>query len=216
MEKIFRKFFIFCLCLFIFFFGILEAKADEKPYILIPPLFIKKDGICPICGTVFRRGEILPGAKKTFTRILYQKIEAKGIFKIYPLERVSEILSHKDQKQLEVRPREFFIELGRELGSDYILVGYIFRFEERMGSSLGVERPASLSFDLHLFRIKDAKEVWKGRMDETQRPLSENILKIGSFLRRGAKWLTVEELASVGLEEVLKDFPEAKELEEER
>ncbi len=216
MEKILRNFFIGCLCFFILFSGILEAKADEKPYLFISPFFIKPEGICPICGTVFRRGEILPGAKNTFTRILYQKIGEREIFRIYPLERVLDVLSKKDPKELESSPKRFFIDLGRELGSDYILVGYIFRFEERRGSSVGVERPASVGFGLHLFRIKDGLEVWKGRMDETQRPLSENILKIGSFLRRGARWLTAEELAIVGLEEVLKSFPEAKELEEER
>lgn len=216
MEKIWRNLFIGCLCSFILFLGILKAKGDEKPSLLITPFFVKTNGICPICGTVFRKGEILPSAKNTFTKILFQKLEGKGTFKIYPLEKVLRELSNKDHRELEMRPKKYLIELGKELKRDYLLVGYIFRFEERRGSSVGVERPASVGFGLHLFRIKDGSEVWKGRMDETQRPLSENILKIGSFLRRGARWLTAEELAAVGLEEVLRSFPGPKELEEER
>ena len=77
-----------------------------------------------------------------------------------------------------------------------------------------MEKPASVAFDLHLLRIRDGVEVWKGKFDETQRPLSENLLKIGSFLRRKASWLTAEELASVGMDEILRKLPEAKELEE--
>jgi hypothetical protein len=64
--------------------------------------------------------------------------------------------------------------------------------------------------------LRDGIEVWKGRFDETQRPLSENLFKIGSFFRRKASWLTAEELASVGLDEMLKRLPGPKELEEGR
>ncbi len=216
MGRNYKNFFIVCLCLIILLLSFFEAKAEEKPSLVIMPFMIAGDGVCPICRTLFRKGEILPSAKNILTRILYQKIGARGIFKIIPLEKIEEVLSQKDKKQFEDRAKETFVEIGRELGSDFICGGFIFRFEERRGSSLGVERPASLAFDLHLFRIKDGVEFWKGRMDETQRPLSENILKIGSFLRRKGKWLTVEELASVGLEEVLWSFPGYEEFEVER
>jgi hypothetical protein len=62
--------------------------------------------------------------------------------------------------------------------------------------------------------LRDEKIVWTGKFDETQRPLSENILKIGSFFRRKASWLTAEELSSVGMDEMLKRFPGPKEMEE--
>ena len=94
------------------------------------------------------------------------------------------------------------------------MIGILFRFEERIGSSLGVEKPASVAFDLHLFRLRDGVRVWDGKFDETQRPLCDNLFQIGSFVRRKAKWLTAEELAEVGMEEMLKKFPGVKELEE--
>jgi hypothetical protein len=62
--------------------------------------------------------------------------------------------------------------------------------------------------------MKDEKMVWIGKFDETQRPLSENLFKIGSFVRRKASWLTAEELSSVGMDEMLKRIPGTKELEE--
>jgi hypothetical protein len=198
----------------------LEARAETKPSLAILPFFTEKvedpgrGAVCPICKGVYRRGEILPGSPNTLTRLLFQKMEAIGTFKILPLEKVEEGLSHWDKRRLEEKPLPFSIQLGKELGMDFILVGFLFRFEERVGSSLGVEKPASVGFDFHLFRLRDGIEVWKGKLNETQRPLSENLFKIGSFIRRKASWLTAEELASVGIDETLKQFPGPKELEE--
>jgi hypothetical protein len=127
---------------------------------------------------------------------------------------MEEALSHREKRIFEERPKSSSIELGKELGSDFVSIGFVFRFEERIGSSVGVERPASAGFDLHLIRLKDGVEVWRGRMDETQRPLSENFFKIGSFFRRKAHWLTAEELTSVGMDEALRRLPGAAELEE--
>jgi hypothetical protein len=162
------------------------------------------------------KGEILPGSQNTLTRFLYQKIETIGTFRVFPLEKMEDALSNWDKKLFEEKPIPSSIQLGKELNVDFILVGFLFRFEERIGSSLGVEKPASVGFDVHLFRLRDERMVWGGKFDETQRPLSENLFKIGSFFRRKAHWLTAEELASVGMDEILKKLPGASELEEKQ
>ncbi len=192
------------------------SEAEEKPRLAIMPFFIEREAFCPVCKTVFQRGGVLPGAQNTLTKLLYQKMEARGMFKTIPLEKVEEHLLNMERKVFEERPTSAAIALGRELGSDLVSVGFVFRFEERIGSSVGVERPASVGFDLHLLRTRDGKEVWRARMDETQRPLSENLLKIGSFFRRKAHWLTAEELASVGMDEALRKLPGQTELEEKK
>ena len=193
-----------------------EVLAEGKPRLVILPFFIEKDPVCPICHTILRRGEILHGSQHTLTKLLYQKMAQKGIFELLPLEKVEEAFLQKDRVLFEREIRSSSIELGRELGGDFLFLGFLFRFEERVGSSWGAERPASVAFDLHLFRLRDGREVWSGRMDEVQRSLSENLLKFGSFLRRKARWLTAEELASVGMDERLMRLPGPTELEEMR
>jgi hypothetical protein len=213
----------FFLCLFIF--GVLlasrlEAGAETKPSLAILPFFIERvedperGNVCPICKGVYRRGKILPGSQNTLTRLLYQKVEAMGKFTVLPIERVEEALSQGEKRRFEESPISSSIRFGRDLKVDFIFVGFLFRFEERIGSSIGVEKPASVGCDLHLFRLRDGKMVWLGKFDETQRPLSENLFKIGSFVRRKAQWLTAEELASVGMDEMLRRLPDPKELEE--
>ena len=196
-----------------------EAKAEMKPSLAILPFLIERGedpgrgAICPICKRVYGRGEILSGSQNRMTRLLQQKMETLGIFKVLSAEKMEETLSLWDKKPFEEKPMSSSIQLGKELNLDFIIVGFLFRFEERVGSSIGVEKPASVAFDIHLFRLRDGIEVWRGGFDETQKPLSENILKIGSFLRRKASWLTAEELAGAGLDEMLKRLPGIKELE---
>jgi len=217
-----------------------EVRAEMKPSLAILPFFIERGGdpgrgvvcpfckriyrkgdrdpgrgvVCPFCKRIYRKGDILPGSQNTLTRLLQEKVEAMGTFNVLLLEKVGEALSQSERRQFEIKPMHSSIRLGNTLNMNFIFVGYLFRFEERIGSSIGAEKPASVGFDVHLIRLRDEKIVWEGKFDETQRPLSENLFKIGSFVRRKASWLTAEELSSVGMEEMLKRFPGLKELEE--
>ena len=201
--------------------GTAIAESVEKPSLAILPFFVERVEdpargavICPLCKGIFRPGNILPGSQNTMTRLLYERMESLRTFTVLPVERVEQIFSRSASEAFEQKPVPSAAQLGKELGVDFVLLGYLFRFEERIGSSLGVEKPASVGFDLHLVRIRDGKVAWTGKFDETQKPLSEDIRKLGSFLRRGAVWLTAGELASAGMSEVLEKLPGVKELEQ--
>jgi hypothetical protein len=195
------------------------AGAQVKPGLAIVPFLVEKiedpagGAVCPICKAPYRSGRIEPGAQKVLTRVLDQKMEAAGSFRIVPRERVEEVLSNIDKKELQEKALALAPTLGKEVGAEFVILGYLFRFEERVGSSMGVEKPASVGFDLHLVRVKDGGIVWSARFDETQKPLSDNVLKIGSFFRRGASWVKAEELADVGMGEALKNLPAPEGLE---
>ena len=214
------------ILLFIFAFTIvftwgIESRAEQKPSMVILPFFVERIEhpsrevmVCPLCKGIYRYGEVFQGSQNILTRLLYGMIEGLNRFNVPPLEKVEEVLSPSVKEQFEKKPLPSAIQIGKGLNVDFILVGYLFRFEERIGSSVGAEKPASVAFDLHLYRLRDEKMVWIAKFDETQRPLSENLFKIGSFFKRKARWLTAEELASVGLDEILKRLPSPKELDE--
>lgn len=197
-----------------------EVRAEEKPTLAILPFLVERindpsrGAVCPVCGGVYKRGNILYGSQHTLAQLLQQKMDTLGTFKVLPLEKVEDVFLKADKGQFELRPLRSAIQLAKELNVDFIFVGYLFRFEERIGSRIGVEKPASVGFDVHILRVSDGKRVWDGKFDETQQSLSENLLKIGSFVRRKASWLTAEELSSVGMDEMLKRLPSPKELEE--
>ena len=195
-------------------------KAETKFSLAILPFIIERvedrarGAVCPICGGLYGKGNVLAGSQIYLTRLLQEKMEAMGTFKLLPPEKVEEALSESDRRQFDLNPMRSSIRLGQTLDVDFIFVGFLFRFEQRVGSSIGVDKPASVGFDVHLIRLRDGRMVWTGKFDETQRPLSENLLKMGSFVRRKASWLTAEELSSVGMDEMLTRFPGPKELEE--
>lgn len=195
-------------------------RAETKFSLAVLPFLIERvedrarGAVCPICRGFYGRGNVLPNAQIYLTHLLQEKMEAAGTFKLLPPEKVEEALSKSDRRQFDLNPLRSAIQLGKELEVDFLFIGFLYRFEQRVGSSIGVDKPASVGFDVHLIRLRDVKIVWTGRFDETQRPLSENILKMGSFVRRKASWLTAEDLSSVGMDEMLTSFPKPKELEE--
>jgi hypothetical protein len=215
-----KNFLILVFILGMIFAWSAPLRAEAKPSLAILPFFIERvddptrGAVCPVCKAVYRPGDILPGSRSTLTRLLQEKMEAMDIFTILPAEKVEEALSQSERREFELKPLRSSVQLGKTLNMDFIFIGFVFRFEERIGSHIGAEKPASVGFDVHLIRLRDEKIVWTGKFDETQRPLSENILKIGSFFRRKASWLTAEELSSVGMDEMLKRFPGPKEMEE--
>jgi hypothetical protein len=49
--------------------------------------------------------------------------------------------------------------------------------------------------------------LWRAQFDETQKPLLDNLLLVGRFLRGGGVWQTSDTLTRIGLERVLETFP---------
>ncbi len=83
------------------------------------------------------------------------------------------------------------------------MVGHIYRFRERIGTRYSVDSPASVAFDIPLISVKNGRILWVDHLDETQRSLSENLFQLGTFLRRKGTWITAEEMAISGLEDML-------------
>jgi len=215
-----RKFLLLVLIGCMILPRVVLSRAETKPSLAVLPFLVERiedparGAVCPVCKEAYRRGDVSPGSRNTLTRLLQAKVETMGIFNVLPPEKVEEVISQSEGRQFEINPMQASVQLGETVNVDFILIGFLFRFEERIGSSIGAEKPASVGFDVHLIRMRDKKMLWQGKFDETQRPLSENLLKIGSFFRRKASWLTAEELSSVGMDEMLKRFPGQKELEE--
>ena len=163
---------------------------------------------CPICGKVFMTGEVAEDAEHLLTEQLFILLKDRKDIQLIPASQsqgvVSDLLS-EDQKNLS--ERDLLVETGRVLKADWVLSGFIFRFRERVGGKYSVDLPASVAFDIHLIRVADGRSLWNEHFDETQKPLSENLFQLGSFLQRKARWITANDMAVSGLKDILKSFP---------
>jgi hypothetical protein len=90
---------------------------------------------------------------------------------------------------------------------DAVLTGVITRYDDRQGTALAVDHPASVAYEAYLISARDGEILWRARFDETQKPLFDNLLLAGRFFKGGGVWQTNDTLARIGLERVVKTFP---------
>jgi TolB-like protein len=166
---------------------------------------------CPVCGKVFTTGKVSQGAADMLTEQLFMILNKRKDIQLIPSSNAQGVMSdllagsHK-----ELNEKDLAVETGRALYADAVLAGFLYRYQDRVGSEYSVESPASVAFDIHLIRVKDGRVLWSGHFDETQRPLSDNLFRLGAFLHRKAKWVTAKEMAISALKDMLKTFPSLK------
>ena len=149
------------------------------------------------------------GGEKTASTILshqlYSAMTALASWQIVSDHEVREVEPLIPKGSPEGRARK----LGELVYADAVISGRILRFREREGEALGAKSPASVAFVLDLWDVRHGDVVWSARFDETQRPLSENILDLGAFTRRGGSWLKAEELALEGVKRAVQELHQA-------
>jgi hypothetical protein len=123
-----------------------------------------------------------------------------------PVHRQAEVVM-EDRLKEKMREKGIAYTEGKEY-KRYVHV-YLYRYEERRGGNFAVERPASVGLHVHLMEGNVALRVYE--FDEVQRPLSENLLDLGKFIRRGGRWITAEQLAGEGIDSGLNYVREALE-----
>lgn len=89
------------------------------------------------------------------------------------------------------------------LSVDAALVGRVLVYQERVGSRLGASPPATVGFEVKLIAA-DGTLLWEGNYYEKQRPMTEDLM---GFFAHGFGFVTADELAMYGAEQLAKEFP---------
>ncbi|MBL0699967.1 MAG: hypothetical protein JJV92_03675 [Desulfosarcina sp.] len=221
MKKIFSKlmagmaFLVFSAC---------AAQVDEPakfsktvqinkllilPFKDMSAIYGKSNSVrCPLCGQVYLTGEVPKGAADFLTEHFTAIIKSRTDFTVIPGNHINSLLPDPASGGVgQKSERMLLIEAVRRVGADAVVAGYVYRFKQRVGTAYAVESSASVAFGVHMLNVSDGRMLWSAQIDETQHPLSNNLFEIGSFFKRGARWVTSEELAALGLEKIFKTFP---------
>jgi hypothetical protein len=70
-----------------------------------------------------------------------------------------------------------------------------------------VNRPAAVGIELWLTGGQDGRLLWHGSYYETQRSFTEEVRTLPLYWKRGARWLTAEELADYAVTELVNAMP---------
>ena len=163
---------------------------------------------CRLCGNIFTTGKVMEGADKILTDHLETLLKNRKDLELIPGSQaegsLSTILSGEKSELPEL---ELLVKIGLSLDADAVLAGKVYRFVERDGTGYSINSAASVGFEVVLIRVSTGQIVWTGHVDETQQSLFEDLFQFKTFLNRGARWITAEEMAVEGLNRVYQTFP---------
>jgi hypothetical protein len=174
---------------------------------LIPEEGLENTVICPLCNTGYSSGRILKGAEKIVEDVFVEKLRELKEIQIIPTDKVQSVYKIISSESLKKPLLDVLKKVGNELGTDVLVLGYIYRYTERVGSSIGVDRPASVAFEVYMIKPIDGSTIWRGIFDKTQKSLMEDLFQISSFYKGGGKWLTAQQLSKQGMDEIFETFP---------
>lgn len=160
-------------------------------------IIISRSAICPVCLRPVFNCELKSGLEDEFYKSIFEVFNEKGL----EIVRLNRSGATDDNRMIEP-----WLILARQVGADYLILPVVYCWRERKGSEFSASVSAEVGFHWHIYQVASGKEVWGGNFNEQQRSLSENILELESFLKRGARWLKAEELAKEGSERLLEEF----------
>ncbi len=203
--------------------GCTPHKGKVKPKSEIPPIKSilmmqvknmaevygeNKEVRMPFSGGVYKTGPIIKNGPTFLTsQVQTQLSNLKDIGILPPSQTrtgMTDLTTGQKNSQSE---REIVVNAGRTVNADAVLAGYLYKATQRIGNELGAKTPASVSFSLYLVDTKTGRTIWEAYYEETQKPLSENLLNIVKFIKRKGSWVTAQRLMELGVADCFKDFP---------
>ena len=158
----------------------------------------------PVSGEALTAQPIPEGPVGEMTDGLFQRVSEPGRYDLVSPDQARGVYSSLVSSRPAMDEIDILRRIGKAFSADAVLVGYLYRWRERVGTNYAVKTPASVAFDLYLIRPEDGSLLWKGQFDMTQRSLSENLLEMDTFIEGGGKWMTAKELAEMGLGRLLR------------
>jgi hypothetical protein len=161
----------------------------------------------PLTGKVFMTGPVAEGADRVLTGMLLDALRQETRFQTVSSSEAPGVLDAlQSSSDAQRSPLKSLAQTGRMLNADLVFQGYVYRFKDRVGKDFSAESAASVAFDLYLIDSRAQKVVWSAYFDETQQALTDDLRFIGTFFRRGARWITADEMASEAMTDMFKGF----------
>lgn len=102
--------------------------------------------------------------------------------------------------------------VGQRLKSDGVLVTTVHQFVERLGSSYGAERPATVDFSMKVVRSDTGAEVWRASYHYKDEPLTDNLLNLPNRIGVGSvvRFQSAQEVLALGFASAGRDLAEVR------
>lgn len=183
-----------------------QVRDQGSPFFSTPQSIRQHDMSVAIPGDAEpppRQAASVPAsAAERVTQLFWKHLQSREGLHMVPLgdsakASVAEGALAKD------RPEAVAAAVAKALKADAALLGYVSMYQERVGSRLGANPAASVGFEVKVVAA-DGRVLWVGNYYERQRPLTEDLT---GFIQRSGMFVTADELAEYGVDEMMKVFP---------
>lgn len=99
-----------------------------------------------------------------------------------------------------------WVAYGKSHNAQYLLVPQVLDWHERAGSQAGVTESAHARVEFFLINVAEGEIVNRSVFEEKQEGLVDNLLNVGSFIKRKGQWVTASELAGDGMKKAVKEL----------
>lgn len=183
-----------------------QVREPIDPYLSTPSGVSRSDislGTPSSAEPKVRQTATVPGyAAEKVTQLFWVRLRNRpGIAVLSPSES-ARAMTHAADIAAKQTPEAMGAALAKQLKADAALIGQVLVYQERLGSRLGADPPATVGFEVKLV-AGDGQLLWVGNYYERQRPMTEDFM---GFIQRWA-FVTAEELAQYGTGEILDQFP---------
>ena len=206
-----RHFFLAILC-----FALISGcqKAEESSRFIMPDVVVAIAPFTQPTQTSELLSGFIPEGQKEITDKKLAELDALFHSKLHSDKHKLIFLSQADidgPMAKDERGRRnalvTWAERAARAGADMIVVPQIIELQERVGGEAGVISAASVNEDFYLI---DARKPYallqRSHFADEQQSLASDLTKIGSFFRRGGKWVSDLELAAEGMDKAVKEL----------
>ena len=183
-----------------------QMRDQDAPFFSTPQSIRQHDMSVAISGDAappLRQAASIPAsAAELVTQLFWKRLQSRDGLHMVSLGDSAKAVA-ADGAFAKARPEAVAAAVARSLKADAALTGYVSMYQERVGSRLGANPAASVGFEVKVVAA-DGQVLWVGQYYERQRPLTEDVI---GFIQRSGMFVTAEELAEYGVEEIMKEFP---------
>ncbi|MBT8338883.1 MAG: hypothetical protein HKP58_14465 [Desulfatitalea sp.] len=163
---------------------------------------------CPMGQICTDDPSILPNAGMTLTRLVDEQLRRRF---------GGQVVSRTDVKNAEMQltldrakdtPLAMAAQLGRLLDVEVVVIGMVWRYRDRAKVIGQPQDSASVAFAVYFIESRTGRMLWRGLFDATQQPVLDDLFQARKQLKMGLKWLSANELAAKGVQEIFQKFPQ--------
>jgi hypothetical protein len=184
-----------------------QVREAADTYMSTPRSVQRSDislGVPPSVEPQLQQTATVPAyAAEKVTQLFWVRLKDRpGLVVLSPTEAAKAALQPVEETE-NATPERQAARLAARLKADAALMGRVLVYQERSGGRLGANPPATVGFEVKAV-APDGQVLWVGNYYERQKPMTQDVL---GFVQHGGVFVTAEELAQYGADQIMNTFP---------